>query len=464
MALKTILFLLLFVLSACGALYHPILGILGYMAHYITGPDRQWWSVSLRPYGIRYSLILAVATAVGMVLHSRKLRYGAPFFTRHEKLMLAFLALLWVLYLAGDATMAYTVVDHPVLKITKVMVFGLMLTHIVTSVRSLRALLWTFVICTFILGLQAYVAPRYVGRLEGVGGVDFAEANFLPAFIGAMLPLIGVLFLQSRWRGKVFCLVAGVFAVNTIILARSRGALVGIGIGLIPVVLLAPKRFRKHVTVGLILLGMGGAYLMDPGFWGRMSTITRSEEQRDVSAQSRLDLWNISIRIVKDHPLGIGPGNWSQTVGRYDPAFEGRDAHSTYFRCLAELGLPGFALFIMIAVNAVRVAFRAYKSSSRIPTAAGEMLHLLCYGYTISLCTLLGAGLTVTALYTEVLWWLLFLPVCLERAVANLLAETALIPVPGQDPAAVGPVLSTGSGPGRSRRARGKTASSRSME
>ena len=59
MALKTILFLLLFVLSVCGVLYHPMLGILGYVAHYITGPEHQWWSAGTRHWGIRYSFALA---------------------------------------------------------------------------------------------------------------------------------------------------------------------------------------------------------------------------------------------------------------------------------------------------------------------------------------------------------------------------------------------------------------------
>jgi O-antigen ligase len=303
-----------------------------------------------------------------------------------------------------------------------------------------------------------------MGRLEDVGGVDFAEANFLPAFIGAMLPLIGVLFFQPRWYGKVVCLVTGVFAVNTIILARSRGGLVGIGLGLIPAVLLAPKRFRMQVAVGLIVAGLGGAYLMDPGFWGRMSTINRVEDERDASAQSRLDLWDISIRMVKDHPLGIGPGNWFQTVGRYNPGFEGRDAHSTYFRCLAELGIPGFALFVMVAVSAVRVALGAYRRSAQITTNAGKMLHLLCYGYTVSLCTFLGAGLTVTALYTEVLWWLLFLPVCLERAVANLLAESSLIPAAGEDSAAISLPSASSRGSGRPRRGRDTTPITRPIK
>jgi O-antigen ligase len=435
MAMKTILFLALFALSVCGALYYPMLGVLGYVAHYITGPDRQWWTAAIRPYDIRYSFVLGAATVIGMVLNFRKLRYGAQFFTRHEKLMLLFLGLLWVLYLAGEATTYYTIVDHPVVKITKVMAFGLMMTHIVTTERSLRVLLWTFVICTLILGLQAYTTPREMGRLEGVGGADFAEANFLPAFIGAMLPLIGVLFFQTRWWGKVLCLVSGVFAVNAIILARSRGALVGIALGMVPAVFLAPRRFRGKVLVGLIVAGLGAAYLTDPGFWGRMSTINRPEEELDASAQQRFDLWNISIRIVKDHPLGIGPGNWFQTVGRYNPELKGRDAHSTYFRCLAELGVPGFLLFAGVAGHAVWVALRAFRRVSRIPTEAGKSLYLLCYGYTVSLFTFLGVGIAVTALYTEALWWLLILPVCLERAVDNLIAESVPAAGPGKDPA-----------------------------
>ncbi len=419
MALKTILFAILFVICVLGAVWMPVLGILGYVGHYIIGPERQWWSVSLRPYGIRYSFVLAAATAIGVALNFQRLRYGNKFFSPHEKLLLLFVGLLWLLRFVSEPTEFYTIVDHPTVKLTKVLIFGLMLTHVVTNVKYLRALVWTLVVCTLFLSLQAYTASRYSGRLEGVGGPDFAEANFLPVFLGAVLPLIGVLFLRLRWWGKLFCLGTGAFMVNAIILARSRGALVGMALGTISAVLLAPKKLRMKVFAGLIVAGIGGLYLVDPGFHRRMTTISFSGEQVDMSGQQRLEAWGAARQMVADFPHGIGPGNFFQVIGRYRPKLEGRDTHSTFLRCAAELGIPGITLFVVIIVSAITTAVRASHRAIEIRSEAGAELQLYSYGFVVGLCMFLGAGLFVTTIYTEALWWFLIIPVCLERAVAN---------------------------------------------
>ena len=426
MGLRTIAFVLLFLGCSCGALGVPLLGILGYVAHYIIGPERQWWVAPLRQFEIRYSLTLAVATAIGIALNFGKLRYGATLLTSQEKALLGFVGFAWLLRAFSEPTVFYTVVDHPALKLTKVAVFCLMLTHVVTNVRSLKILLWTLVISTFILGIEAYSAPRSTfehGRLEGIGGVDFGEANFLAAFIGGMLPLAGVLFLESRWLGKLLAGGCGVFCVNTIVLTRSRGAVVGMALGVVVAIFLAPKGYRTKIVAGLLVAGLGGLYLADPGFLARLNTLGPNTGDVDRSAQSRLETWALSVDMLKDHPLGIGPGNFFQVAGEYDQRYQGRDSHNTYARCFTELGIPGFALFLGLILHSIVMLKRTMRKAYKLPPKCQAQIILPSYGLAVGLCMMLGAGLTVTLLYTEALWWFLMLPVCLERAVDNLASD-----------------------------------------
>lgn len=435
MPLKTVLFILLFALATCGALAHPLLGILGYVAHYTIGPERQWWERPIQHLGIRYSYVLAIATAIGVALNYRRLRFGKKLLHRNEVLLLLFVGLLWLLRVVSEPTEYYTIVDHPTLKLTKVMIFGLMLTHVVTDMKKLRALVWTLVVCAFVLGVQAYNAPHF-GRLESVGGTDFAESNYLAAFLGAMIPLVGVLFLQTGWGGKLLCLGAGAFAANAITLTRSRGAVMGIVLGLIPAAFLAPKKLRLKIAAGILVAGLGALYvsLPDTGFMHRMKSISVSGEELDASSQQRLDLWQTSLTMVKDHPLGIGPGNFFQVVGRYRPELKGRDAHSMFFRCLTELGIPGFVFFLVICFSAIRTALRASRTAESIPSETGTAIRLLCYGFAVALCAFLAASTMVTTLYTESLWWLLLMPVCLERTVENAMADLRARETPLEQP------------------------------
>jgi putative inorganic carbon (hco3(-)) transporter len=431
MGIRTLLFAAIFLACCGGALFVPLLGLLGYMAHYIVGPESQWWTVPLRQYEIRYSLILAIMAGFGIALNSQKLRYGASLLTTQEKLLLVFVAFQYLLRGISEPTVAYTVVDHPSLKLTKVAIFCLMLTHVVTDAKSIKALLWTLVLSTFILGIEAYTKPRSVfasGRLEGVGGVDFSEANFLPAFIGGVLPLMGVLFLESRWLGRLVVLAAGVFSVNAVVLTRSRGAVVGMALGGLASLLLAPRGYRTKIFAGLMVAGMGAFYLSDPTFLARISTIDSGEQQRDRSAMSRFELWDVAMRMASDHPQGVGPGNFGQFAGLYNSKYKDRDVHSTYLRCYAELGIPGSLLFLGLIVQAVAVSKRTIQKAYGLPPEHRAGILLPSFGLAVGLFMMLGCGLTVTLLYTEALWWFLLMPLCVERAADNLAADLASEP------------------------------------
>jgi len=427
--LKTVLFLGLFIVCTVGALYAPLLGVLGYVAHYCIGPERQWWEAPIGYWGLRYSYTLAIATAIGMAIHWRSLRFGKTFLVRHEWLILLFLGIVWLSTLASEETWAfYTTVDHPSLKMTKVVVFLLMMSHVVTTNKALDALLWVLIVGSLILGLQAFSTPLSQfarGRLESVGGPDFSEANFLAAFLASMLPLIGAQFLRSGWLGKGVCLISGVFTTNAVILTRSRGSLVGIAGGALAVVFLAPKRHRGKILLGLAVALAGGFYLTDPGFVGRASTITTDGEERDASAQGRIETWQASLDLLSDHPLGVGAGNFFQAIGRYNPKYEGRDAHNTYVRCYSELGIPGIVVLLALIGSAALTVKRAALASSDLPPPHRDRLTYLCLGLSVGFVTLFVAALPITLIYNEFLWWWLVLPVCLERVLTNLQEDLA---------------------------------------
>ncbi len=247
---------------------------------------------------------------------------------------------------------------------------------------------------------------------------------------------MAVQFLRSGWPGKLLSLVTGVLVVNTIVLTRSRGAVVGITAGVIVAMFSAPKKYRGIIGLGLVVFAAGGYYLTDPQFRERTATITRSEEQRDSSAQSRIELSKASWRILVDHPLGIGAGNFYQTIGRYNENLAGKDAHNTYLRCGTELGLQGILLFGFIIFHVFWQLRRDIKRIRNLPAGpVHDSLVLLGFSLTISVVILLGCCLTVSLLYVEFTWWLLCLPICLTRVIDNLEAELPAEPVAAGNPA-----------------------------
>lgn len=428
-SIKPLAFISLFLICTAGAIFLPHLGIYGYLADYCIGTSKQWWEAPFSSLGIRYSFTLALATIAGFVLQRRRLRFGFSILTIHETFCLLFLIVMWMSYFSGDGTMnRYSTVDHPTVKFTKVVFFVLLMTHTITDRKKLSGLLWVFILCALALGLKSWELPRraYVsGRLEGVGGADFAEANFFAAFMAAMLPLIGVQLLRSKnWGLRILCLISAAFTANTVVLCRSRGALVGIVMGAMASLVAAPKQFRKKIAIGLILGAIGGLYVVDQQFLERISTIIVSEgEERDESAESRLRLWVAGMQMVYNQPFGIGVGNWYQTIGSYIPEYAGKDSHNTYVKCIAEMGILGFLIFAFVIFFSLIEIMRLKRYADYLPPDVYNDLKLLIFAIFITLIIILTCGLTITMIYTETIWILLMLPVCLRRTLENELLK-----------------------------------------
>ncbi len=431
MGLRTLLFTGLFGTACVAGLMSPIWSILGYVGHYLVGPERQWWHAPLRDFGIRYSFVLAIITAVSIGIRWDAIRskIRGVVLCRHEKLLLLFAAIVWVSTLIGSETVGrYTRsdIDHPSVKFTKIVIFLLMMTHVVSDWKNLQRLIWALILGAMILGMQAYELPQSAfrsGRLETVGGADFAQANYFGGFMASILFIIGVQFLQSDWKGKIVCFLAGGFTANAIVLTRSRGATVGLLTGATFAIFCAPKRYRMKLAVGVVAAGIGFMYLTDERFVERFLTVFAAEDERDSSAESRIELTRAGIQMWQDHPLGVGAGNFYQYIGHYIPAWAGKDAHNAYIRCLTELGIQGIIVFVLTIFSAWQVLREVNRLADSLPPPEQFRVRLTAYGMGCTIASAVTCCSTASLLYIEYLWWFLLLPVCLLRATDELVAS-----------------------------------------
>ncbi len=433
MGLKTVLFVLLFLAACLGSFIGPIWPLLGYVAHYCIGPERQWWHGPVASLGVRYSMTLGVLTLVAMIFHARQLRVGRSPFCVHELLLVALLVMVWLSVLIGPpADDRYALVDHPSVKFTKLVAFALMLTHIVTNRKNLDRLVWVLVVCAMILGMQAWSTPYSQfaqGRLESVGGADFRESNFFGAVMAALLWIVGVQFLRCGWKGKIVCFLAGGFTANAVILTRSRGAMVGLVAGGIAAVVMAPKRYRIYLAVGLALGAAGFYSLTDDRFWDRSATITVAAEERDEAAQGRIEYVQTGLQMWQDRPWGIGAGNYFANVGAYAHEHAGRDPHNTLIRALVELGAQGFVVLAVLVGSAALMLYQVRLAAYALPEGRGNDMLLLSYGFVCALATMLACAMFITFTYIEFWVWLLMMPVCLRRVMDNEQTDAGLGPV-----------------------------------
>jgi len=161
-----------------------------------------------------------------------------------------------------------------------------------------------------------------------------------------------------------------------------------------------------------------------PAGHGQRSALEQSvRAEADSSATARLLVWEVAYRMFIDHPLGAGAANFRPMVASYDPSAARRDAHNTYLRCAAELGIPGITILASLVLNAYLYLHRARRLAGTCPAA--DEVHWRAYALGVSLFIMLICGLFMSQTYVEEFWWFLALPVCLVRAAENAMSEAA---------------------------------------
>lgn len=416
LAIKTLIYLLLLFSGIVGSIvYHPFLGIMGYILTYNINPAGHWWGSPLVEWGVRYSLLFAGATALGIILHWSKLKFKR-LFESQEILLVIFLAVVWLSIPLG---LGFNIEGSNAVKMAKVVIILLMASHVITTLRQYEAMIWTLIIAGLYLGFETYAAPNWMfrgGRLDvGVGGSDFREGNFLGAHFAMLLPFLGVIFIKGGWKSKGLCLVSGVFVTNSIILCRSRGIFLAILVGVISAIIFSIPRQRTKILVGVGVAMVGAIFLTDPGFWMRMEQIDTDTIQTERSARGRLLAWEASLSMASDYPLGVGEGNFKACVGQYVPELTGRDTHNTFLRCLTELGVQGAFVLLLLIGNAFWILFRLKKQIQGLPQEADFIWHI--YALRITLIIYLVSGIFITHTYIEEFYWLLIFPLFLKRSV-----------------------------------------------
>jgi len=93
----------------------------------------------------------------------------------------------------------------------------------------------------------------------------------------------------------------------------------------------------------------------------------------EASAAGRLEIWQASARIIRDHPWGIGFGAFPGFLPDYtNGRMEFRDAHNAFLMIAAEMGLVTVVVFAVILVmTAFHAAWLVWYAQDRLLKALG---------------------------------------------------------------------------------------------
>lgn len=177
------------------------------------------------------------------------------------------------------------------------------------------------------------------------GGFYFHRLKFAHvAAIGVLVLTVRQLVVEMTWRRRFLEVLALVTVTTAFFLTYVRASVLGVVGGLAVVGFLAGARSRALLGGGALVVA--GAAALTPTLRERMATLLASQ-----ATDERSLIWSQAIRIISDHPFGVGMGNYPTVVGNYydlvDATFPTRTyAHSLWLTAWAETGPLGLCGFI----------------------------------------------------------------------------------------------------------------------
>lgn len=226
--------------------------------------------------------------------------------------------------------------------------------------------------------------------------------NLLGGYLDFMLGMLMGVFVVVKNRnlriaiGILFCITA--FCLT---LTYARGACISIAV----VMAVYGALYNRKILVALIALAVI-LLVSDAALVERLTSVF---SKLDTSSEMRLAFWESTIAMILDHPLlGIGWGAYFMVYPSYDYYMQGNfikivHAHNMYLNFMAEIGLFGFASYMVYFFGVIYKAFKTQISDIE-PLNKGVML-----GIGLGMSALALNGLTDYVMFNTELSMLVWL-------------------------------------------------------
>jgi O-antigen ligase len=253
---------------------------------------------------------------------------------------------------------------------------------------------------------------KYHGLYDGFRpGGTMGDPNYFASSALLCLPVAFYLaWERPRLWQKVFCLGCLAVISLAVLLASSRGGLLGLCAAAAVMLLRVRKRRMLFLTLALCTVLLPNVLYTKSPLW----RLVRPTDGDEIGREARMVAWSAGVRMIQSNPLfGIGIGQFKPAVLRYEERNDAAVqsiAHNSYLELAAELGLPAAFLFVVSLISSWRTLERVRKRSIstrvKLIGAAANGLQAGLAGASVSIFFISGQ-------YQKLLWLALSLSLCL---------------------------------------------------
>ena len=296
------------------------------------------------------------------------------------------------------------------------------------AVREARHLRWVaygiVAGATLAAGYGLATTPNLSGAATSITSTD--DLNRVSGTIGdpnqlASVLVVGVVIsfalALDRLRpspARLITVGSALLCLAVIFATVSRGGIVALATALIASVALGGPRKGGMALLASFAVLVSLAYFAFAASPAQLDRLITTD-----GGTGRTDIWKIGWRMVDDKPFhGVGAGNFSVSSIHYllvEPGALERDefivtepkvAHNMYLEVLAETGIVGLVLFLVILAMCIYAFIRA---ASIFDRADEDGLALITRGFVVGLIAILAADFFLSDEFGKLLWMLLSL-------------------------------------------------------
>jgi len=256
------------------------------------------------------------------------------------------------------------------------------------AARTLGRRAWAAAAPLIVVGAAEALWGLYEGAAPGGEAVSgsYANHNHFAGLLEIALPFAAVsavLALVAARRGDRVavwgCAAAAATALTAagVLSSLSRAGFVAVAVSLLLTAAALSFRRERPLRSALIAGTAAAALVLSAGMFAPPSLIERFARLGDPSAapgEGRIELWIESLELVKAVPwTGCGAGAYEPAFVRFKrsaPQVRDDYAHNDYMQATAEMGLPGLALWIWLAVALAHRLGRAAQEAVSVPERA----------------------------------------------------------------------------------------------
>ena len=314
--------------------------------------------------------------------------------SNHPISYIIYMGLLWMLLTAFTSELPVVSIKFIISRLWFVVPFYFLAALIFSKMANIRRFFWLYLSALLIVILYTLAIHSQYGFNEEAGhwvmspfyndhtAYGAALAMFVPVAVGF------IFYPGSSKTQRVLAAIALLILIAGLIFSYGRAAWLSVAaaFGIFVLVIL---RIRFYWIVIVTTIFIGGFVLFQQQIFDKLEKNKQDSSENfvehirsmsnissDASNLERINRWQAAIRLFDERPvLGWGPGTYQFVYAPFQRSKEKTiistnlgdmgNAHSEYLGPLAEMGLPGMLLVILLMIFVIYTGLRVYRRGDR---------------------------------------------------------------------------------------------------